>query len=174
MTAIKSSAILSDETPPRYRYWLERSWDDTLPVMVWIMLNPSIADHTHNDPTILACMDFARRNGCGGIVVVNLYAFRSSQPKVMMAAEQPVGPQNHIYLERALRLVRDRPGSLAVCGWGRGDFNYMALGVRRHAQDAGVPLHCFGVTKDGHPKHPLARGPHRIPRDTAPIVHTVV
>ena len=173
MTAITSSAILSEETPPLYRYWLERVWDDTLPVMVWVMLNPSTADHTVNDPTILACMDFARRNGCGSIVVVNLYAFRSPHPKVMKAAKDPVGDKTFDYLKRAMELVRDRPGSLAICGWGRGDFNYMALGLRRHAQQAGVSLRCFGVTKDGHPKHPLARGLHRISRDTAPIPHEI-
>ncbi|USN15408.1 hypothetical protein KIKIMORA_02620 [Brevundimonas phage vB_BpoS-Kikimora] len=174
METLHTDAILSGETPPLYRYWLERCWDDQRPVMVWVMLNPSTADHTVNDPTILACMDFARRTGCGSIVVVNLYAFRSPHPKVMKAAENPVGPLNYDYLRRAMQLVRDRPGSLAICGWGRGDFNYMALGLRRHAQEAGVSLHCFGVTKDGHPKHPLARGLHRIPRDTAPIAYEVM
>ena len=174
MTAITSSAILSEEDPPLYRYWLERVWNATLPVMVWVLLNPSTADHAVNDPTILACMDFARRNGCGSIVVVNLYGFRSPHPKVMQAAARPVGPENFDYLRRAMTLVRDRPGSLAICGWGRGDFSYMALGLRGHAQEAGVQLHCFGLTKDGHPKHPLARGLHRIPRDTAPIPYTVV
>lgn len=169
MSAIVSSASLSTENPPLYRYWLERVWDGSRPPMVWIMLNPSTADHETNDPTILACMDFARRNGCGSIVVVNLYAFRSPHPKVMKAAAAPVGPLNYDYLRRAMQWVRDRPGALAVCGWGRGDFNYMALGLRRHAQEAGVQLHCFGVTKDGHPKHPLARGLHRIPRDTVPM-----
>lgn len=175
MTAIiETSAVLSEEDPPLYRYWLERWWDRSLPVMVWVMLNPSTADHSVNDPTILACMDFARRNGCGGIVVVNLYGLRSPHPKVMQAAANPVGPDNHEHLKRAFRLVATRPGSLLICGWGRGDFNSMALGVRYHAQEANVPLHCFGLTKDGHPKHPLARGLHRIPRDTAPIPFMVV
>lgn len=174
MTAFSSNASFSPENPPRYRYWLQRVWDPAAPVMAWVMLNPSTADHEVNDPTILACMDFARRNGCGSIVVVNLYAFRSPHPKVMKAAESPVGPLNADYLRRAMQMVRERPGSLAICGWGRGDFNYMALGLRRHAKEAGVALHCFGVTKDGHPKHPLARGLHRIPRDTVPIPYEVV
>ncbi|UTC28982.1 hypothetical protein MARCHEWKA_04700 [Brevundimonas phage vB_BpoS-Marchewka] len=174
MTAITSHAILSEENPPLYRYWLERVWDDALPVMVWVMLNPSTADHTVNDPTILACMDFARRNGCGSIAVVNLYGFRSPHPKVMKAAKDPIGDLTYDHLQKAMRMVKDRPGSLAICGWGNGDFNYMALGLRRHAQDAGVTLHCFGVTKDGSPKHPLARGLHRIPRDTPPQPYTIV
>lgn len=173
MESILSNAVLSEESPPVYRYWLDRVWDESLPVMVWVMLNPSTADHSVNDPTILACMDFARRNGCGSIAVVNLYAFRSPHPKVMRAAENPVGQRNYEYLQKAMQMVRDRPGSLVICGWGRGDFSSMALGVRRHAQNAGVPLHCFGVTKDGHPKHPLARGLHRIPRDTAPLPYEV-
>lgn len=170
MTAIAKFATLSDESPqPLYRYILGRLWDATLPTMVWIMLNPSTADADIDDPTILACMDFARRNGCGGILVVNLFAFRSPHPKVLLAAEQPVGEHNDTHIIAALAEAA-RSGGVVIAAWGtNGAYQGRDAWIRDLAQAEGIDLHCFGVTKDGHPKHPLARGLHRIPRDAKPF-----
>lgn len=168
MSAIQRTAILSDEAEPLYRYELTRTWDAALPVMVWIMLNPSTADHTIDDPTILACMDFARRQGFGGIVVVNLFALRSPHPKVMKAHAAPIGPLNDTFLQRHFVDAAADAG-MVVAAWGTGgDHLGRATEVRAMLEKWGIPLHCFGQTKDGHPKHPLARGLHRIPRDTEP------
>jgi hypothetical protein len=169
MSAVHRSAILSDEAPPVYRSDLTRTWDDALPVMVWVMLNPSTADHEIDDPTILACMDFARRNGCGGIVVVNLFAVRSPHPKVMKAHAAPIGPSNDAFLQRHF-VDAAADGGLVIAAWGTGgDHLGRAAEVRAMVEKWGLTLHCFGVTKDGHPKHPLARGHHRIDRDTKPM-----
>jgi hypothetical protein len=167
--AIAKWALLSDETPaPLYRFQLGRMWDAALPVMVWIMLNPSDADDYIDDPTILACIDFAKRNGCGAILVVNLFAFRSPHPKVMRAAADPVGEANDNHIEAALQSVG--AGGFVIAAWGTGGAH---LGrdaeVARLIDKHGVELMCFGITKDGHPKHPLARGLHRISRDTKPF-----
>jgi hypothetical protein len=170
MTAIAKWAVLSDEQPdPLFRYQLGRLWDATLPLMVWIMLNPSTADHEIDDPTILACIDFAKRNGCGGIVVVNLFAFRSPHPKVMREAADPVGRENDEHLLRVAREAK-QAGGYVIAAWGaNGAFRNRDLAVLDLLEREGLPVLCFGLTKDQHPKHPLARGHHRIPRDTQPF-----
>ena len=161
-------AVLSDEDPPVYRYTLTREWEPAPRMMVWIMLNPSTADHQVDDPTIQACMGFARRNGCGGICVVNLFAFRSSSPAVMRQALDPVGPRNNTILKQVLtRAVRS--GGTVVAGWGNGgDHLGRAHEVARLCHQWGVDLKCFATTQAGWPRHPLARGAHRIPAD-APL-----
>lgn len=170
MTApVDKNAVLSGEDPPIYRYLLSRTWDVFLPRMVWIMLNPSTADHEIDDPTILACMDFARRNGCGGILVVNLFAFRSPHPKVMLAAEDPIGPENDTYILGAVRGAVP-VGGMVIAAWGtNGAYLDRDLQVVDLLERSGLQVMCFGKTKDGHPKHPLARGHHRIDRDTKPF-----
>ena len=78
------SAILSD--CGAYRYELRRTWDDQLPVLLWIGLNPSTADHLHDDPTNRRIADFSRRWGYGGYVLANLFAYRSPDPKALKHA----------------------------------------------------------------------------------------
>lgn len=169
MTAIARNAALSNEDPPLYRYWLRRTWNDDLPVMVWVMLNPSTADHEVDDPTILACMDFARRNDCGGILVVNLFAFRSPHPKVMLSADDPIGPDNDHFILEAVR-GSVAAGGMVIAAWGtNGSHLDRDLQVVDLLEAHGLEVMCFGKTKDGHPKHPLARGTHRIDRDTKPF-----
>src|SRR5262245_19133112 len=77
-----------------YRYWLTRTWDNSLRRVCWVMLNPSTADAEQDDPTIRRCVGFARSWGAGGIIVVNLFAFRASDPKALLRAADPVGPDN--------------------------------------------------------------------------------
>lgn len=69
----------------RYRYLLSRTWDEKKPVLNWIMLNPSTADARVDDPTIRKCMGFARRGGFGAITVTNLFAYRATDPKDLLA-----------------------------------------------------------------------------------------
>lgn len=163
---VEKSAILSSEPDPLYRYRLDRSWDASRPRMVWIMLNPSTADDRVDDPTIQACMEIARRNRCGAIVVVNLFALRSSTPRVLLDAEDPVGPRNDTFLR--LVLVDDsRAGDFVIAAWGtNGGLRQRDAAVRAMVADWSLKLKCIGRTMGGHPKHPLARGKHRVPRDT--------
>lgn len=166
---MRSSAILGGPDD-RYRYELRRIWNDSLPLLVVCMLNPSTADHQINDPTILALIHFATSWGYGGIVVVNLYAFRAPQPKVMMAADSPIGPDNHIHIQNALIYARNNGGRL-LAAWGNGGAfedreGWFCSRARLHK----VTLTCLGTTKGWHPKHPMARGNHRIDRDQHPVV----
>lgn len=146
------------------RYLLVRMWESVAP-MTWIMLNPSTADAFADDPTIKRCMAFARREGCGGINVVNLFAHRSPDPAALRQAADPVGPANDSAIE-----VYAWDASLVVAAWGNGGvLNGRAREVGQRLAAAGVQLRCLGVTKDGHPKHPLARGRERVP-DDAPLI----
>ncbi len=166
----KTGAILSEEEPnPLFRYVLWRSWDETLPVLVWVMLNPSTADHTVDDPTIKRCIGFAKRLGYGSIMVVNLFAFRSPHPKAMQAAEDAIGPQNDAYLEAIFEEVSEYGGDI-VAAWGTGGAHLERdYQVAEMVEGHGNVLMCLGKSKDGHPKHPLARGLHRIP-DDSPLI----
>lgn len=132
----------------RYRYWLTRRWSDA-PLLAWVMLNPSTADASQDDPTIRRCMGFARGWGYGGIVVVNLFAFRATKPDdVWSEGAAAVGPDNDRHI---LEQTRDRR---VIAAWGtlgntyRRDSHVMRL-------LAGRDVHHIGLTKDGHPRHPL-------------------
>jgi len=167
--SIRKSAVLGGHDQ-RYRYELRRVWDDGLPLLVVCMLNPSRADHQVNDPTILALIHFARLWGYGGILVVNLWAYRASSPAEMMAASEPFGPENGHHIEQAMLYARANGGRL-LAAWGNGgDFEDRAEWFCARARMHGVELICLGTTKGWCPKHPMARGRHRIPHDQQPIV----
>jgi hypothetical protein len=133
-----------------YRYELARRWAHG-PVVTWIMLNPSTADASVNDPTIRRCIGFSRAWNFAGLAVVNLFAFRSTDPKALKTVDDPVGPDNHAAIHDAV--VRSR---LVVAAWGAHEFvNGRAGEVRETIAEIGRPLLCLGKTKAGHPRHPL-------------------
>src|SRR5271154_3410516 len=82
-----------------YRYWLTRTWDPTKPVLNWIMLNPSTADANKDDATIRRCMNFAKHWHYGGIAVYNLFAFRATDPKVLLKTQHKTGLRNFTCLQ---------------------------------------------------------------------------
>lgn len=137
-----------------YRYRLTRHWGGG-PFLPFIMLNPSTADHEIDDPTIRRCMGFARREGAGGIIVGNLYAFRATRPEDMKRANDPFGPGNEEALtDIALEAAGcDMP---VVCAWGASGGIF---GGDRAAIDqlkkVGARLVCLGKCANGMPKHPL-------------------
>ncbi|AMX93747.1 MULTISPECIES: DUF1643 domain-containing protein [Mesorhizobium] len=150
-----------------YRYELRRVWNADLPMLVVCMLNPSTADHQKNDPTILALIHFAKLWGYGGLLIVNLYAFRSSSPAVMFKAEDPVGPYNLNSVHAAILYAHNHGGKM-LAAWGN-DGQDPSFWFIERALNLGVELICLGTTRSGAPKHPMARGLHRIPRDQQPI-----
>jgi hypothetical protein len=120
--------------------------------MVWCMLNPSTADANVDDPTIRRCIGFALREGYGGIYVVNLMAYRATDPADCLAQSDPIGPENDDYLERAARNT-----GIVVCAWGAKAPEWIVKrGICHISGDiAGAGLVCLGTTKDGSPRHPL-------------------
>jgi hypothetical protein len=137
-----------------YRYLLTRIWDTSRPAMTVIMLNPSTADHRHNDPTITrlaGANGFARSFGMGGIVVVNLFALRSTNPRALRDHTDPVGPHNDAFIRQAAAT-----GALVVAAWGAGGvLQDRGLQVAGALARAGIRLTALGVTSTGQPRHPL-------------------
>ncbi len=79
-----------------WRYALWRRWDSSKSPLIVIGLNPSTADERQDDPTIRRCINLAKREGCGSYVMLNLFAFRARDPKVMKAHAEPIGPENDV------------------------------------------------------------------------------
>lgn len=142
----RSATISTDEV---YRYTLRRTWYPDDPVLTVVMLNPSTADGREDDPTIRRCVGFARRLGCGALVVMNLYAYRSTRPEVLWLVDDPVGPLNDLLLRS---VAADRNGPM-VAAWGA------HARPARIAQVLALPgfgrLQAWGTTKAGQPRHPL-------------------
>ena len=138
-----------------YRYWLSRFWDAGCGTCVWVMLNPSTADGQEDDPTIRRCVGFSKAWGFSGLVVVNLYAWRSVSPSELkreLARGDVVGPRNdaHITLQVALA---DR----VILAWGGQPLSqHRADHVEGIAREWGdEEPECLGITKTGNPRHPL-------------------
>lgn len=149
-----------------YRYTLKRNW--FLPgtpqrLCAFIMLNPSTADAEADDPTTRRCMAFARELGCDRYAAVNLFAFRSPSPAAMLAARDPIGPENDIWIRTIAHHAR-RTGGYVICGWGvHGKYRGRDNAVLRLIGEEGVAAHRLRATKDGHPEHPLyIRAPWRL------------
>lgn len=140
-----------------YRYTLLRRWARRGGKVTWVMLNPSTADALVLDPTIRRCEGFSRAWGFGELSVVNLFAFRSTDPGALyrhaagFPHPEPVGPGN----DQAI-LACCRHADLVVAAWGvHGSHLGRGAAVRALLTDAGVALHVLGLTKGGQPKHPL-------------------
>lgn len=150
--AVTSSAALSD--CQKYRYALHRQWDDTKRNVLFIMLNPSTADASHDDPTIRRCIGFAKSWGFGGLHVVNLYALRSTDPKELLKASDPVGPDNRKWWQGAASFCE-----IAVCAWGNapivGKLQKALWPEYKPLSWISLPLHYIELSDNGTPKHPL-------------------
>lgn len=155
------SAVISDDG--LYRYRLERRWAPGHAV-TWVMLNPSTADAEIDDPTLRRITGFSRRMGFGRLIVVNLYAFRATEPRDLWRATDPVGPDNDEHLRDALT------GHEVVVAWGahaRPDRIARFLQIHRDAPGAGR-LHALTVTGSGQPGHPLYVRSDRTPAPWEP------
>ncbi len=145
MPPLSASATFS---PCRtYRYALSRTWDAARPPLAVLMLNPSTADAFQLDPTIRRCISRAKGVGYGGLEVRNLFAFRATKPADMLAAADPVGPENDDAIRQVLELT-------IVAAWGcHGTHAGRDAAVKRLL--VGADVRCIARTKGGHPGHPL-------------------
>jgi hypothetical protein len=137
-----------------YRYELGREWSvhEGKPHLAVIGLNPSTATAELDDPTIRRCMRFARDNGFGGLLMLNLFAFRSTDPAGLTSpGVEPIGPDN----DREI-LAAAREAGMVLAAWGcHGHLLGRGAAVRELLAAAGIPLHVLRLTKDGYPGHPL-------------------
>lgn len=136
-----------------YRWWLTRVWDPSKKLVIWVMMNPSTADHRKNDPTILKVIRYAKRWGYGGVLVLNIFAFRSSKPENMPQDEQAAIGRSNDWWIRTIFTHAKRKKLKVVCAWG---VKYQNRGhqIRQLAADAGLTLSCLEVALNGEPKHP--------------------
>ena len=131
----------------QYRYLLSRVWEEHLPIVTFVGLNPSVADDVDDDPTTKRCMDFAKRWGFGGVKLVNLFAHVSTDRKALRTTLDPIGPENDDYL-----ISSYKNSDIIVAAWGNdGKLLSRARMVRKH-----IPVMlCLDINKSGEPKHPL-------------------
>ena len=158
---MKSSAILSEDG--LYRYVLRRELGLPVPGLfdgtcVFAMLNPSTADASKNDPTIVRCIRFGTKFGFAELAVVNLFALRATDPVQLREHSTPVGPENGIRVREVLRGAKeangDRPWLIAA--WGvHGGLGDMDRRMMELFEEEGVVPYALGLTRDGFPRHPL-------------------
>jgi len=146
----------------RHRYRLSRCWDASLPIICFVMLNPSTADAFQDDPTIRRCIGFARAWGYGGLQVVNLYSLRTPSPAELKKASQPNGPDHDALLLEAVAAA-----ARAVVAWGNHGDRARVAAVLPRLRAAAGPVLCLGQTKTGAPRHPLY-----VPAATQPVDYT--
>jgi hypothetical protein len=130
-----------------YRYALMRRFGTGSRMVLFVGLNPSTADGSHDDPTIRRCVSFVARLGFDGLWMSNLFAFRATDPRALRGVPDPIGPDNDLWFERLAAQTQ-----LAIVGWGNG-------GCRQERVArvlAGLSnVYCFGKTALGQPRHPL-------------------
>lgn len=162
-----SSAVISSDG--RYRYTLSRRIEGPYagPEALVILLNPSTADATVPDPTVTRLLGFAEREGWGWLHVVNLFALRGKDPRVLdcmhpgpgarhradscpECTARNVGPHGDDYLRDSIAAAE-----LIVVGWGAPAVLYPRRVAQVRALLEGRRPVSFGVTKEGHPRHPL-------------------
>lgn len=148
------AAAVFDSPARVYRYLLTRIWDPAVPPAVFLMLNPSTADALEDDNTIRRLAGpngFARRMGAGGLVVVNLFALCSTDPRVLRHHPDPVGPLNDAFIRRATHRA-----DTVVAAWGAAGVEHgRGARVTETLRGRRVALHCLGRTSTGQPRHPL-------------------
>ena len=136
-----------------YRYALRRTWNDSRPIVLFVMLNPSTADANKDDQTIKKCMGLASRWGFGSLWVGNLFAYRSTDPRALTTARKEgkdvVGPENDWWLARMGAHVDS-----VVAAWGADKAVTQERVTVIHEIFAGR-LSALRLTKHGHPMHPL-------------------
>lgn len=144
-----STAIYSD--CEAYRYSLTRVWDPAGRKVMFVMLNPSTASELRNDPTVERCERRARTLGFGAFQVTNIFAWRATEPKAMRAAPDPEGPDNG-----AAVLSGANWADQIIAAWGvHGEHRKQGVTMRAMLEQAGHRLFHLGLTKAGHPRHPL-------------------
>lgn len=140
-----------------YRYALWKVWDSALPLLGFIMLNPSTADESKPDPTFKKCVGFARRRGAGGLLIGNLFALRATDPRVLRQALDPVGVHNDAIVAR---IMNSKTVEEIVIAWGN-EGRLCGRGAEFLLHWPPTRLRCLvppgrsPFTKDGQPRHPV-------------------
>ena len=153
MKQLHKTAVISK--CEKYRYKLTRTWDEDKGKVLFIMLNPSTANHIENDLTTIRCINFAEKWGYGGIMIGNIYPFRAKRPKdlrkwlndFIYSDGHGATKTNEVHVKEMAEQA-----DIIVCAWG---CNYKE-GIPDWIDELEVPLYYLELCKDGRtPKHPL-------------------
>jgi len=153
----------------RFRYLLTRAWTNPaepglfdgpgeIRRMLFVMVNPSTADGDVDDPTIRRCKGYAKCEGFNRLEVVNLFAYRATNPDDLLKVDDPVGVENEMYVRHAIE-----DADMVVCAWGAAYARLHArlfrveqrLPIEMMVRSTGKTPYCLGFTKGGDPRHPL-------------------
>lgn len=140
----------------KFRYRLWRIWDESKPLVAFCMLNPSTADEFNNDPTVTRCQRRAKMMGYGGMIVINLFSFRSTNPKALLDHDYTflIGPKGTNAIIKTLDIVSD-----VICGWGKlGKLRRRGSFVLNMMRRSGKNVMVLKYNKDMSPAHPLYIG----------------
>jgi len=156
---LETSTIVGEDN---FRYYLARTWNNSLPKLAFLMLNPSTADEYKDDPTLRRCKGFCIDNGYGTMIIVNLFGIRSTDPRRLDIRTSYMGQEEFLSAiagkendEWTMRAADEADHLIVAWGaWGERPFvAARSATVLELLKDKN--LFCFGITKDGHPRHPL-------------------
>jgi hypothetical protein len=135
-----------------YRYLLHRKWGDSKKKITWIMLNPSTADEIVDDPTIRRCIGFSQKFHADELDIVNLFAFRSTNPKQLYSIDNPIGHDNDTYIKQSIET-----SFLVVLGWGNHGklLNRSTEVSSKLIRQYSDKIYVLKILKNGEPGHPL-------------------
>ena len=148
----------------QYRYQLREIWDASKPLVLWLLMNPSVACTDHSDPTLRKTGTFARAWGYGGQLVGNVHAYRATDKSRLLEVADPVGPKNDRMI---LKMAAE--AKTVVLAYGRPPKALRARGAEVVTLLRLHPGLChLRLAQDGTPVHPLY-----LPSALRPKVHTV-
>jgi len=152
--AVLSPSVRGERSEWRFALW--RQWDSNLPLLAIVMLNPSTADARVDDHTITRLIFFARKHGYGGFIVVNMFAWRATDPHDLLQRgfRSCVGPNNDEWI-KAVCAGRD-----VLVAWGAGTYGGRTEEVYALIEPGAVRVLSLGANKDGSPPHPARLGNH--------------
>lgn len=142
-------AIFSEDR--RFRFSLTIIWEPELPIINFLMLNPSTADEIKNDPTVERCERRVRMWGFGGLIVTNIFALRATNPDDLYSQSVIIGKDNDIHIMKAAERAE-----YTVCAWGgHGKLLGRGMNVKKMLLDQDIKIAALKLSKDGQPYHPL-------------------
>ncbi len=161
---MNSNAVFSPSR--KYRYRLNRTINKSRKEIIFIGLNPSTADEEDNDSTLIRVLNFSKSWGYGSLVVINLFARISTSPKLLKSSSNPIGPFNNFELKTNIKGWSQNEFCDLWLGWGvNGSFmkrdRNILKEIKKYSENrmesfpkAQMPI-ALGLTKGGHPRHPL-------------------
>ena len=131
----------------KYRYSLSRTWNGKKKTILFIGLNPSTADEKIDDPTIRRCINYAQNWGFGSLLMVNLFAYRTTMPSELKNVKNPIGNDNDLHI-----IELSKKADIAVAAWGN---EGTLLNRDKEVKKILPNLMCLKINKSGQPAHPL-------------------